>query len=113
MQTAGVVLGIISVIFFLLSVTVMRNNWRAGFDSNQNTSLVTRGIYKISRNPAFVGFDLLYIGCAVSFPNIINIIISLIAIIAFHIQILGEEKFLAEQFGQEYIDYKKKVRRYI
>lgn len=110
-QIIGVVLGFSGIIFFLLSIMTMRSNWRAGFDSRQETELVTGGIYKISRNPAFVGFDFLYIGCALAFPNIISIIASLMAVIAFHIQILGEEKFLAAAFGREYHDYKSKVGR--
>jgi len=109
----GTGLTTIGVIFFAISIITMRNNWRAGFDNNQNTSLVTNSIYKISRNPAFVGFDLLYIGCTFAYPNIIMIVITVIALIAFHIQILGEEKFCADKFGQEYVDYKNKVRRYL
>ena len=50
------------VIFFVLAITSMRDSWRAGVDETQKTSIVTRGIYKVSRNPAFVGFDLLYDG---------------------------------------------------
>jgi protein-S-isoprenylcysteine O-methyltransferase Ste14 len=91
----------------------MRNNWRAGFDKKQDTTLVTDGIYKLSRNPAFVGFDLIYIGCAFAFPNVLNIIIAILAVAVFHIQILGEEKFLTEVFGQDYTEYKSKVRRYL
>jgi protein-S-isoprenylcysteine O-methyltransferase Ste14 len=41
------------------------------------------------------------------------IAIAVIAVVAFHVQILGEEKFLTEMFGQEYIDYKSKARRYL
>ncbi len=42
----------------------MRDSWRAGFSYDQRTGLVMTGIYRLSRNPAFLGFDLLYIGCA-------------------------------------------------
>jgi protein-S-isoprenylcysteine O-methyltransferase Ste14 len=73
---------------------------------------VTNGIYKFSRNPAFVGFDLLYIGCAAVYPNIINIASVLACIILFHVQILEEERFCAEAFGLGYTDYKAKVMRY-
>ncbi len=60
-----------------------------------------------------VGFDLLYIGCALAYPNIINFVFTVILIIIFHIQILGEEKFLTEKFGESYLAYKNKVRRYL
>lgn len=112
-QIAGTVLTAAGVVFFLVAVVTMRNNWRAGFDKKQGTSLVSSGIYRISRNPAFVGFDLLYIGCTLCFPNIAMITIAVIAVTAFHNQIMGEERFLTEMFGQEYATYKRKVRRYL
>lgn len=40
----------------------MRDSWRVGVSKTDRTELVTSGIYQISRNPAFLGFDLLYIG---------------------------------------------------
>ena len=40
----------------------MRDSWRAGIFETDKTKLVTEGIYQISRNPAFLGFDLLIIG---------------------------------------------------
>ncbi|MDR0220732.1 MAG: isoprenylcysteine carboxylmethyltransferase family protein [Lachnospiraceae bacterium] len=113
LQVAGVVLAASGVAFFLVAVVAMRGNWRAGFDKNQNTALVSTGIYRFSRNPAFVGFDLLYIGCALCFPNVAMLAIAVIAVVAFHIQILGEEKFLMEMFGDDYAGYKNKARRYL
>ena len=112
-RIVGLILLFLGNIIFIVAMLTMRNNWRAGFDSNQNTSLVTHGIYRYSRNPAFVGFDLLYIGCAAAFPNIINIVAAMACIILFHVQILGEEKYCAEAFGQEYTEYRSKVRRYL
>ena len=112
-QIAGATLLLSGNIFFIAAVLTMRDNWRAGFDEKQETELVTQGIYGISRNPAFVGFDLLYMGCAAMFPNIINIVSALLAVFLFHIQILGEEKYCAEAFGQSYLDYKDKTMRYI
>ena len=111
-QIIGIALAAAGVVFFLLSVTIMRGNWRAGFDEKQDTALVTGGVYRFSRNPAFVGFGLLYIGCSLSVPSAVILIVTVTVITAFHIQILGEEKFLAKKFGQEYIEYKGSVRRY-
>lgn len=58
----GIVLGIIGVIIFFLAVVTMGDSWRAGIAENDQTSFVQKGIYRISRNPAFLGFDLVYIG---------------------------------------------------
>ena len=40
----------------------MRDSWRAGISETDKTELITEGSYQISRNLAFLVFDLLYIG---------------------------------------------------
>jgi protein-S-isoprenylcysteine O-methyltransferase Ste14 len=113
MHEDGLILMALGVTAFIVAVVTMQNNWRAGFNEQQNTKLVTGGIYRFSRNPAFVGFDLLYIGCALVSPHVLNIVVTLAALILFHLQILSEERFLAVQFGDEYTAYRKTVMRYL
>lgn len=108
----GVFLVYLGVLLFLIAVKAMGLNWRAGFNEEQKTNLVTTGIYQLSRNPAFVAFDLLYIGFAFVFPNFLMILTALIAILLFDLQIHGEEKFLLKTFGERYRQYQTKVRRY-
>ena len=100
-------------IFFLISVIYMKDSWRAGIPEKDKTKLVTDGIYKFSRNPAFVGFDFMYIGILLMFFNIGTLLFSLFSIVMLHLQILQEEKYMAKTFGEEYLEYKKKVFRYI
>ena len=100
-------------IFFLISVTYMKDSWRAGIPEKDKTKLVTDGIYKFSRNPAVVGFDFMYIGILLMFFNIGTLLFSLFSIMMLHMQILQEEKYMAKTFGEEYLEYKKKVFRYI
>ena len=64
---AGVAFAVVGTVFFLMAMGEMKENWRAGIDEGQHLSLVSGGVYRISRNPAFVGFDLLYIGFLHSF----------------------------------------------
>ncbi|GKU24142.1 methyltransferase family protein [Clostridium folliculivorans] len=109
----GFFISLLGVVIFITAMTTMRDSWRAGVDNTQKTTIVKRGIYKYSRNPAFLGFDLLYIGIAISFSNIINILFTCFTILIFHLQILEEEKFLSILFGQEYLDYKNTASRYI
>ena len=108
----GASLGIIGDIFFLIAVVTMKDSWRAGIPSEDKTAIITDGIYKISRNPAFLGFDLMYIGICIIYCNILTIAFSLFAIIMLHFQILSEERYLEKTFGDEYINYKKRVFRY-
>ena len=114
LQIIGNVIAAIGVLIFVLSVVQMKDNWRAGVQREQKTNLVTTGIYSISRNPAFLGFDLMYIGILFSFFNWFLCVATSFAIVLFNLQIVNvEEDFLIEAFGDEYLQYKKKVRRYL
>ena len=109
----GLFFGSCGLVFFIISVVTMKNNWRAGISESEKTELVTNGIYKISRNPAFLGFDLVYIGFVLMFFNWILFAISFITILIFHLQITKvEEPFLIKTFGTDYENYKKSVCRY-
>lgn len=112
-RAAGVVAMLVGILAFAAALASMKDNWRAGFSNNQNTKLVTSGIYHFSRNPAFAGFDLLYIGCALALPNALNLLATLLAVALFHLQIKGEEAYLRGVFGKHYEDYAAQVLRYI
>ena len=113
-RIVGIILTVAGVLAFILSVVQMKDNWRAGVQREEKTNLVTTGIYSVSRNPAFLGFDLMYIGILFSFFNWYLCVATVIALVLFHLQIVNvEEEFLIEAFGEEYLQYKKKVCRYI
>lgn len=110
----GVGISGIGVAVFITAVVTMKNNWRAGVSKTEKTSLVTNGIFKYSRNPAFLGFDLVYIGILLMFFNWVLFAVTVLAVIAFHLQIvIVEEKHLTSTFGKDYIKYKSTVNRYI
>lgn len=112
-RIAGVTITTLGVVAFIVSVLQMKDNWRAGVQREEKTELVTTGIYSISRNPAFLGFDLMYIGIVITFFNWYLCIATCLVMVLFHLQIVNvEEDFLIEAFGDEYIKYRKKVCRY-
>ena len=112
-RIAGVVISILGTVSFIKAVVDMKSNWRAGVSEEDKTNLVTNGIYEWSRNPAFLGFDLTYIGILLSFFNLLLLFVSVITIVIFHLQIVNvEEDYLIARFGQDYVDYKKSVNRY-
>lgn len=112
-KIAGIALGIIGVIIFGVAVFTMRDNWRAGIPEKDKTELVTGGIFGISRNPAFLGFDLVYLGILLCFFNWILFIFTLLAIVMLHLQIKQEEKFLITVFKEEYTAYMNQTKRYL
>lgn len=112
MRYAGALVAIVGLLYFIAAVAAMRDSWRAGIDSSQKTDLVTTGIYRLSRNPAFAGFDLMYIGITSVFPNALTITMTAICLVLFHLQILKEEEYMAETFGKEYEQYRNHTLRY-
>ena len=113
-RVVGICIGVLGDIVFVISVVTMRDNWRAGVSKTDKTELVTNGIYQISRNPAFLGFDLVYIGVLLMFFNWVLLAASAFAALMIHLQIVNvEEDFLLAAFGEEYLEYRKKVCRYI
>ena len=78
------------------------------------TRIVTSGFYAWSRNPIYFGFCLFNIGIGISTDSF-WIFISFIpgAILVYFIAIAKEEIYLEKKFGEEYIAYKNKVRRWI
>ena len=113
-RAAGAAMSIGGTIVFIFAVRAMGNSWRAGVSKTDQMELVTDGIYQISRNPAFLGFDLLYMGTLLMFFNGILCALTVFAVIMYHMQIVCvAEKFLVAAFGEEYLHYQKKVCRYL
>lgn len=111
-RVIGLILFGCGTFIFITAMVTMKDSWRAGIPDKDKTSMVTTGIYKLSRNPAFLGFDLTYIGASMAFGNIVLFILAATTITMMHLQILEEEKFLELTFGKDYLIYKNKVGRY-
>lgn len=102
----GIVLALLGDVVFVISVRTMKDSWRAGVSETEQTALVTDGIYQLSRNPAFLGFDMVYIGILLMFFHGILLVFSAAAMFMFHLQIVRvEEPFLDAAFGDDYREY--------
>ena len=108
----GFCIGMLGDAVFLLSVLCMKDSWRAGIPDRDKTELITAGIYRYSRNPAFLGFDLMYAGVLLLYGNLLTLAASAFAVVMLHLQILQEERFLEDTFGPVYTAYRKQVFRY-
>ena len=109
----GFCIGILGDVIFLLSVLCMKDSWRAGIPDKDKTALVTTGIYRFSRNPAFLAFDFMYVGVLLLYFNPVTAVFSAFAVVMLHLQILQEERYLTDVFGEAYLTYKRHVFRYL
>lgn len=82
------------------------------FASPSKSGFNQKGLYRVSRNPMYVAYFLFFLGCAVLTQSLLLLGFVLIFQISAHWIIRSEERWCMEQFGEEYLLYQKKVRRY-
>lgn len=80
---------------------------------NKEPSLKDKGFYRFTRNPIYLGFFFMIFGSVLYTQNIIVLLLGVFSIIVHHKIIISEEKHLIEKLGNVYLDYQKKVRRYL
>jgi len=76
--------------------------------------IVTEGIYRVTRNPMYVGMALLQLGIGVALANgWMVVLIPFVLVIIYAIAIRHEEAYLERKFGEGYLVYKRSVRRWL
>jgi protein-S-isoprenylcysteine O-methyltransferase Ste14 len=75
--------------------------------------LVDTGIYAWTRNPMYLGHLLYMAGVALLFQSWFGALIAIARAIWFHRRVLGDEKGLSEQFGEPYVAYTARVKRWL
>lgn len=81
---------------------------------NNSERLVCAGIYKLSRNPMYLGMFIILLGWSIYLANLLSFV--LLPVFVFymnHFQIRPEERVLSEKFGTEFDLYCNEVRRWI
>lgn len=112
LKIVGVIFIVLGFFIFIWAFISFGSSWRVGIDKQNPGQLVTSEIFAITRNPIFVFLDLYFVGTWLIYPNMFFLISLVLVTIGIHYQILQEEKFLITQYGDEYRNYMKKVRRY-
>lgn len=111
MKLAGFIALIPVIVLWPLPVFTLRKYG----DINTNGSfmatsqLVEKGIYKVIRHPQYLGFMFLNASLALINQGIITFIVAILSIVFLIAGIKEEEHFLTEQFGDEYLQYQKRV----
>lgn len=111
----------IGILFLALSLYFILTALEKFFKSNNTVILVkpanslqTDGIYGITRNPMYCGMAFLYLGLTCWIGNWWNLILFPILLSGNQFYVIrSEEKYLVRAFGDEYLAYKKKVRRWL
>ncbi len=90
----------------------MGRSFRLG-TPKEHTSLKVDGLFRLSRNPMYVGMYATIIAAALYTLNPVVIVMGAFVIAVHHSIVLAEENHLQKVFGQEYVKYRNGVRRYV
>ena len=79
-----------------------------------SSTLVTTGPFRFTRNPAYLGWVLIYVGASLLLNSLWPLLILPLVILSVQEYVIRrEERFLEQKFGDEYRAYKQRVRRWI
>ncbi|MCE7981829.1 MAG: isoprenylcysteine carboxylmethyltransferase family protein [Caldilinea sp. CFX5] len=109
----GVVLLLIALLWVLIAQAQMGDSWRIGIDSEVKTALVQQGIFRLSRNPIFLGMQVMLLGLLLVLPNAVTLAIAVLGVALIQIQVRLEEDHLLRLHGEDYRAYQRRVRRWL
>lgn len=109
----GVVLLLIALLWVLIAQAQMGDSWRIGIDSEVKTALVQQGIFRLSRNPIFLGMQVMLLGLLLVLPNAVTLAIAVLGVALIQIQVRLEEEHLLRLHGENYRAYQRRVRRWL
>lgn len=108
----GVAFCLAGLLLLTWSILSFGRSFRIGIDTGNPDQLVTGGVFAYTRNPIYVAFALVLTGQFLVFSHWVLLVYLLGAFWLFHRQVLREEGFLKQHYGQEFSDYCNRVRRY-
>ncbi|WP_313153130.1 methyltransferase family protein [Lacrimispora sp.] len=102
----------VALLIYILGISVLIIS-TVNFAKPEQSGINTNGIFKISRNPMYIGYFIYFSSCVLLTHSILLLISLLVFQISAHWIILSEERWCVNKFGTEYINYMNKVKRYI
>ena len=108
---AGLVIG--GLALMVAAQLDMGNSWRVGVDETERPGLVTRGLYRFSRNPIYLALFVSLAGFTLLMPTWLSLAVLAIAVAGIRNQVSEEERYLQRAYGDAYAAYARRVGRFV
>jgi protein-S-isoprenylcysteine O-methyltransferase Ste14 len=111
---AGVLLVALGVALNIAGFVTQKHAGTDPIPFNPTTKIVSHGLYRFSRNPMYIGFALWTLGVAILINSLWALMAVPVGLISIDLLVVArEERYLERKFGEEYLSYKRRVRRWI
>lgn len=113
-HVAGIVLYLAGLGLTLASQFQMGSSWRVGVNEDEETALVTAGLFSLARNPIFTAMVVLTVGLVLMVPSVIAFAGLVALVVALELQVrVVEEPYLLRTQGEPYAVYASRVGRFV
>ncbi|MHA2378194.1 MAG: methyltransferase family protein [Candidatus Thorarchaeota archaeon] len=102
----------LAIVVFATAVYFMDRSHKDLFDT-QDGGLATSGVYSRVRHPMYLGTFLIYLALAIATLSFASLVVWGVAFGVYDVMASYEERLLEERFGEELLEYKKKVRKWL
>ena len=110
----GMALIVTGLMIRIYSILTLKQYFTYSVGKVENHKIIETGMYKFIRHPGYLGQLIIFTGISISLSNWLSILAMMMPIIfGYAYRITVEERFMVEQFGNDYLDYQKRTKKII
>ena len=110
----GSVLALTGLIIRVTSILQLKHQFTYTVTKIENHELIETGLYRKTRHPGYLGQLIIFLGISTCLSNWISILLMIIPVFLGYLNRINvEERFMADQMGQIYLDYQRRTKRLI
>ncbi len=109
----AILIGIIGFAMVFMAQWQMGNSWRISIDKDDQIDFVTKGLFKYSRNPIYVGLVFCFLSYFLIIPSILTLCLFIFMTVGIYKKVMDEESHLLSTYGAKYTSYTSSVRRWL
>jgi Putative protein-S-isoprenylcysteine methyltransferase len=111
---AGSLLIVLGLVVRITSIRILNRQFTYTVAKIENHELIERGLYKRIRHPGYLGQLIIFLGISTALSNWLSIVLMIGPVLLGYLYRMRiEERFMIEQFGEQYRDYQKRTKRLI
>lgn len=110
----GMALFVIGLMIRIYSILTLKQYFTYSVAKVKNQKIISTGLYKFIRHPGYLGQLIIFIGISTSISNWLSILLMMIPVtLGYLYRVKVEEKFMRDQFGEDYKNYQERTKKII